>query len=84
MQPELIEAVKTIKWKSKYKCADGSIVIGIACTQVSQELRDMGWRRVPRIDEYDLRQAGFKTALARYAGGASETRGKECYVVVLN
>lgn len=83
LNSSLIAAIKGIKWKSHYTCSDGTVVTGVACSQVSETLRDEGWKGVPKIDEYDLRKAGFKTVLAKYSGGASKTRGKACYVVVL-
>ena len=81
MDTKLAEAVRSLKWVSTYVMADGTEVVGTNVTSLAQLLRDEGWRRVPRIDSYDLRRAGFRVVRARYPswGGLK----KECDVVVL-
>jgi hypothetical protein len=81
MHANLVTAVRSLKWLSTYVMADGTEVVGTNVTSLSQLLRDEGWRRVPRIDSYDLRKAGFRVVRARYRswGGLK----KECDVVVL-
>jgi hypothetical protein len=81
MDTKLAEAVRSLKWVSTYVMEDGTEVVGTNVTSLAQLLREEGWRRVPRIDSYALKQAGFRVVRARYRswGGLK----KECDVVVL-
>ena len=81
MNQKLTQAVSSLKWLSRYETSDGTHVIGAAVSSLSQLLRDEGWRRVPRIDSYDLRNAGFRVVRARYRSHGGLKR--ECDVVVL-
>lgn len=70
------------KWPNVYQTKDGSLVIGDACSRISAGLRDNGWKKVPRLDSYNLKQLGCQVVKAQYAGGARLT-GRFVDVVVV-
>jgi hypothetical protein len=70
------------KWPSVYQTEDGELVVGDACSRISAALRDNRWKRVPRLDSYDLKQLGCQVVKAQYVNGARPT-GKFIDVVVV-
>lgn len=69
-----------LKWPGRYQTPKGGTFEGMPVSQIAQQLRDCGWRNVPRIDAYDLRKMGLIIVNARYVGGAHAKRF--CDVVV--
>lgn len=65
-----------------YEARNGTRYIGLLVSAVPTALRDSGYKRVGRIDEFDLRDAGVLTIEAQYIGGAQPT-GKFVRIVVL-
>lgn len=69
-----------LKWPGRYSTADGTIFQGMPVSQVASQLRDCGWRNVPRLDSGYLEDMGLEIVEARYVGGARPK--KFCQVVV--
>lgn len=81
MDERLKKAISEIvSWP--YFLLDGTRIRGVAVSGVAGDLREMGWRNVPRIDSYDLEKAGFKVVRARFKSGGGRLK-KECDVLVL-
>lgn len=66
-------------WPCKYRDEKtGEVFTGAPVSLIASQLRDIGWKNVPRIDEHDLRQMGVVCVKARYASGVR--RGRVCMV----
>lgn len=73
----VLDAIEAMPFN--YVGEDGRMFHACPVSQVSAMLRENGWRRVPRLDDADLRKLGLTVVTARYRsfGGLK----KPCLVV---
>jgi hypothetical protein len=69
-----------LQWPGLYETEAGERYQAMPVSQVPSQLRDCGWKNVPRFDKSDFRRMGLKIVTARYIGGARPKRF--CDVVV--
>jgi hypothetical protein len=76
------ESVKKsiMEWPSIYQDKDGNKYWAMPVSEVPKQLRDTGWKNVPRLNHYDFKKMGLKVVEARYIQGARPKR--YCDVVV--
>ena len=70
------------KRSCRYTDSKGQTYIACRPDDVVAEMRDMGYRRIPRIDYIDCKESGFTVVEAFYSGGV-RSGGRVCNVVVL-
>lgn len=80
MTAALKNAIMTLKGYP-YHTDSGDIVKAIPVSQIASELRDAGWRRVPRLDYIDVRSMGIRVVEARYQSWGGMKR--RCMVAVV-
>ena len=66
----------------RYVDRQGRVYHANRLEDVKRQMREMGWRNVSRLDEYDCKQAGFKFVEAYYSQRARKVE-RYCSVMVL-
>jgi hypothetical protein len=74
----VIDAI--MQWPGLYETPNGKRFFGMPVSEVPKQLRECGWRRVPRMDTYYLANLGLEIVTARYVGGVHPKRF--CDVVI--
>lgn len=76
----ITEAQAVANWP--YETRSGEVVQATPVSQIAGALREKGWRRVGRLDRFDLRDLGLTIVEAQYVGGAHKTgRFVDCVVL---
>jgi len=71
------------KCGARYTDRKGQTYIAARPDDVISQMRDMGWRRIPRTDYIDCKESGFTVVEAYYAARARKVE-RYCHVVVLS